>query len=122
MGTKPINTIVAEALAFYMAGRFSNIELARRSRVAEGTIRNLLAPEKRQSGKSGKEPSGKLTELAMLADALNVPMAELVTDMSADERLERWTKRAADHYVRFRVMPEWAPPAASSGKQDPLAA
>lgn len=123
MAGKPINTIVAEALAFYMAGRFNNIQLAQRSRVAEGTIRNLLSPDKRQAGKSGKEPSGKLTELAMLADALNVPMAELVTDMPDSERLDRWTRRAADYYVQHRVMPDWAPPAAGDqGKPSRLAA
>jgi hypothetical protein len=121
MSAKPINVIVAEALEFYMRGRFNKLGLSKASGVADGTIRNFLAPENRATGKSGKEASGKLTELQMLADALHVPMAELVTDLTEDERLDRWKRRVADHYVQFGVMPAWAPPA-SIGKPQAQAA
>ena len=83
MGSKPINVVVAEALRFYMGDAWSNVSLAKRSGVAEGTIRNYLSPGKREAGKTGKEPSAKVTELAKIAEALGITVAELVTEPAA---------------------------------------
>lgn len=109
MSTKPINQVVAEALRYFMGAKWTNVDLARASGVAEGTIRNFLAPEKRVSGKAGKEPSGKIAELALLAAALGVQVADLVTDATADERAAIHRDRAADYYRKHGKLPSWAP-------------
>lgn len=123
MDRKPINEVVAEALRYFMGVRWTGIGLAREAGVAEGTIRNCLNPEKREPGKSGKEPSVKVTELAKIAAALGVEVADLVTDATAQEREQIHRKRAAEHYIRTGRFPDWAPaevtatPTATPGKQ-----
>lgn len=77
---KSINVVLAEALKHYMGDHWTPYSLAKKSGVAEGTIRNYLAPEKRQPSASGKEPSAKLTEVEMLAEALGVEFCDLTTD------------------------------------------
>lgn len=106
---KPINLVLAEALRFFMGKSWNNSSLAKASGVAEGTIRNYLSPTKRESGKTGKEPSAKLTELAKLAAALGVQVADLVTEATDAERQQLHRKRAAEHYVRTGKFPHWAP-------------
>lgn len=86
MSKKPVNEVIAEALKFYMGSEWNNLSLAKRSKVAEGTIRNCLAPEKRVVGSKGKAPSVKATELQMLANALGVEVADLVTDLPDEQR------------------------------------
>ena len=100
MGSKSINVVVAEALRFYMGGAWSNVSLAKKSGVAESTIRNYLSPAKREAGKSGKEPSAKVTELAQIADALGIQVSDLVTDLTDEERQRRRTHTQA-------APPEW---------------
>lgn len=56
---KSINVVLAEALKHYMGDHWTPYSLAKKSGVAEGTIRNYLAPEKRQPSASGKEPSAR---------------------------------------------------------------
>lgn len=82
MSRKSINEVVADALRYYMGDRWTNVALAKASGVAEGTIRNYLSPGKRESGKTGKEPSAKVTELAKIADALNVRVVDLMMSPS----------------------------------------
>lgn len=110
---KPINDVVAEALRFFMGGRWTNVGLAKAAGVAEGTIRNVLNPDKREPGKSGKEPPVKVTELAKIAAAIGVEVADLVTDATQEEREQLHRKRAAEHYMRTGNLPEWAPASAA---------
>jgi transcriptional regulator with XRE-family HTH domain len=87
MAAKSINQTVAHALGYYMrkAG-LKEKQLGKKAGVSPRTVGNFLRPESRVSGSRGKEPSGKLTELALLADALDVEVAQLVIDMSDDQR------------------------------------
>lgn len=109
MGRKPINQVVAEALRFYMGDRWNNTTLGKAAGVAPNTVKNCLSPDERQPGKSGKAPSVKLTELELLADALGVQVADLVTDATDAERLLTHRKRASEFYQRHGVLPPWAP-------------
>jgi transcriptional regulator with XRE-family HTH domain len=90
MAQTTINQTVAHALAYYM-GKYGLTEkqLGSRAGVSPRTVGNFLRPEARVSGSRGKEPSGKLTELALIACALGVDVADLVTSMSDDEREQR---------------------------------
>lgn len=107
---KPINVVLAEALAFFMGTRWNNSSLGREAGVAPNTVRNYLNPLARDQGASGKPASAKLAELEAIARALGVEVIDLLTDASADERTRTHRKRAADHYVEHGVWPEWAPP------------
>ena len=111
MPTKPINDVIADALRFYMADKWTNVALAKRAQVAEGTIRNCLDPSLRKPGAKGKEPSVKATELAKIADALGVSVAELVTEptglhgLLAERRLDAQTKLAIEVAKLFFDLP-----------------
>lgn len=107
---KSVNEVLAEALRFFKGDRWSNSSLARASGIAESTIRNYLAPEKRGTGKTGKEPSAKLTELDKLAEVLGVSIADLVTDLTDAERMRRHRMHAAAYYAEHGRLPAWAPP------------
>ncbi len=106
---KSINVVLAEALKHYMGDHWTPYSLAKKSGVAEGTIRNYLAPEKRQPSASGKEPSAKLTEVEMLAEALGVEFCDLTTDATEAQRLKSLRERAAAFYAQHGELPEWAP-------------
>lgn len=122
MVKKPVNQVVAEALRFFMGAKWNNVSLARASGVAEGTIRNYLAPEKRDTGKTGKQPSAKLAELELLADALGVTVADLVRDATDEERLAAHRQHAANYYREHGSLPRWAPDSTDPAKQTDLAA
>lgn len=60
------------------------------AKVSPRTVANFLRPKSRQASASGKQPSGKLTELEMLAGALKLEVADLVKPavaLTAQERL-----------------------------------
>lgn len=103
MAQKPINQVLAENLAYFMKARgiATQPALAKKSGVAQRTISNYLRPEIRQSSKSGKPPSAKLTELEKIAEALEVGVWDLLRDMDPSERAfyaqieEAYTKLAA---------------------------
>lgn len=89
---KPITQVVAEAIAYYMQTQdppLKEAALGDAAGVSPRTVGNFLRPEKRQPGASGKTPSGKLTELEMIAKALRVSVADLVVDVSPEARAER---------------------------------
>src|SRR5574337_596375 len=110
---RPANIVLGEALAHFMAaGHWSNVTLARASGVSEGTIRNYLAPHKRDQGASGKAPSAKLAELDKIAEAMGLRVTDLLEDMSSDDRALLHRRRAAEWYQRTGVLPPWAPEAA----------
>lgn len=106
---KPANQILSEALEYFMNPYWSNVSLAQASGVAEGTIRNYRTPEKRGQGKSGKEPSAKVTELEAIANAMGLLIIDLLEDMSVDKRKALHRQRAAEYYQRKGVLPPWAP-------------
>lgn len=118
MKKKPINQVVAEALRFYMGDRWNNSTLGRAAGVAPNTVKNYLSPDERDTGKSGKEPSAKLTELAKLAEALGVEVADLVTDATEVERRAVHRRRAADFYAAHGRLPDWAPSDGTAGNDD----
>ncbi|HET8706288.1 MAG TPA: helix-turn-helix transcriptional regulator [Pseudomonadales bacterium] len=90
MDKKPIVQIVAESLAWHMHDKKTNAKaLGIKAGVSPRTVGNFLKPTGRVSGASGKVPSGKLTELEMIAKALDITVADLVTDMSPEEREKR---------------------------------
>ena len=109
MASKTVNFVFAEALRYYMGTRWTAYSLSRRSGVAESTIRNYLSPDTRKQGASGKEPSAKLTEVSMLAKALGVAVADLVTDATDEERLRGLRERAGQYYAEHGELPDWAP-------------
>lgn len=115
---KGINRIVAEALAWHMqhaqGGPISNRALAERCKLSEGTIRNILRPEDRAPSAKGKEPSVKITELAMIAAALGVEVVDLVQDMDPDAREKR--RRAG---LALQVLLGNSQPGDSSGELIP---
>jgi hypothetical protein len=110
MVRKSANQVIAKALAYYMGDRWSQVSLGRAAKVSPNTIGNALNPSRRVTpAKTGKEPSITLTQLDAIADALEVPIAELVLDLTDDERLQRVRDRAAEHYKRHGTLPAWAP-------------
>ncbi len=111
-----INQVVARALRWHMdrAG-LTELALGRQAGVSPRTVANFLRPETRTTGSRGKPPSGKLTELALIAKALNASVADLVCDLSGAERESRRRVLAAVHVLQTGEPPPraWpAPPAA----------
>jgi hypothetical protein len=111
MVKKPVNQVLAEALRSFMGTKWNNLALANAAGVGEATIRNYLAPLKRMQGASGKAPSAKLAEVELLADALGVTVADLVTDASEEQRRVRHRAHAAAYYEKHGRLPTWAPAA-----------
>lgn len=84
---KPINEVIAENLAHFMSERGMNqTALAKASGVAQTTISLYLDPARRLASKSGKAPSAKVGELALLATALGVESWQLMRPMTDKER------------------------------------
>ena len=87
MASKDVNEVVAENLRHHMNRKnLSESALARLSGVAQTTIGVYLNPERRKVSASGKLPSGKVSELALLADALEIHVWELLIDASEQSR------------------------------------
>ena len=107
MRKKSINEIVSEALKFYMGDRWNQSTLGVKAGVSPGTVKNCLAPDLRVRSATGKEPSVKLTELDHIAAALSIPIADLVTDMTPDERAKSLQRRAGDFVAEHGRMPDW---------------
>ena len=87
MSTSPLNQALADNLAYLMERKgLKQMALAKKCGVAQTTISNYLNPERRKPGKDGKPGSAKLTEVEMLATALNVEPWDLVRPMSGQQR------------------------------------
>lgn len=82
--------VVARALDWHMkkAG-LTETALGKKAGVSPRTVGNFLRPDKREISASGKVPSGKLTELEMIAAAPGIEFVDLVTDMSPGAREQR---------------------------------
>jgi len=100
MAQTTINQTVAHALAYYMGkAGLTEKQLGQAAGVSPRTVGNFLRPEARVSGSRGKEPSGKLTELALIAHALSVDVSDLVTSMTDIERQQRRRLALAAHIL-----------------------
>lgn len=87
MASKDVNEVVAENLRYHMGKkRESESSLARASGVAQTTIGVYLNPERRKASATGKLPSGKVSELALLSDALGIHVWELLIDAPEQSR------------------------------------
>lgn len=87
MEEKSINEVVAESVRYWMDERkLKQTPLAEKAHVSQKTISNVLHPDQRSKSKSGKEPSVKLTELARIAQVLDVEVWQLIRPISDSER------------------------------------
>ncbi|WP_417285333.1 helix-turn-helix domain-containing protein [Comamonas sp.] len=87
MSASPLNQALAVNLAYHMERKgLKQMALAKKCGVAQTTISNYLNPERRKLGKDGKAGSAKLTEVEMLAAALDVEPWELLRPMDGRQR------------------------------------
>lgn len=87
MSKKPINDVLAENLAAFMAERkLKQTGLAELSGIGQTTVSLYLSPERRMPSKSGKVPSANLGEVEALARALNVEVWELLRPLTVSQR------------------------------------
>lgn len=78
-GAAPINQVLADNLSRLMREReLTQMALAAKAGMGQTTVSLYLSPERRAAGKSGKEPSAKLSEVQRLADALGVELWRLL--------------------------------------------
>lgn len=93
----PLNRALAGNLAHHMEKRgLTQMALAKKCGVAQTTISLYLSPERRNPGKEGKPGSAKLTEVEMLASALEVQAWELLWPLDKKQR-EVYEKIAASY-------------------------
>jgi len=79
MSDLDINEVLARNLRATMKGKgVTQTALGAKSGVKQNTISLYMAPEKRKQGASGKAPSGKLTEVALMAKALDMEAWQLL--------------------------------------------
>jgi transcriptional regulator with XRE-family HTH domain len=87
MSEKSLNHVFADNLAELMHPKGLNtVSLAKASSVSQKSISNYLNPDNRSPGSTGKQPSAKLTELDMVAKALDVEPWKLLRPLAPDER------------------------------------
>lgn len=87
MNVSPLNKALAENLAHHMQRQgLSQMALAKKCGVGQTTISLYLSPERRKEGKDAKPGSAKLTEVEMLAAALDVEPWELVRPLDGLQR------------------------------------
>lgn len=76
-----INRTVARAIRFHMDRlQMTEKALGVKAGLSPRTVANFLRPDARAAGKRGKEPSGKLTELALIAMAFRVLPVDLMEE------------------------------------------
>lgn len=84
----PINQVLAENLAHFMEERGLNqVGLSKKSGISQRSISNYLNPDARATGKSGKAPSAKLSEVELIADSLDIEAWQLLRKMTDTERV-----------------------------------
>ncbi len=81
--------------------------LAKKAGVVQRTLGNYLNPKERELGAKGKEPSAKLTEMAMVAEALGIEPWELLIPYVATTDAET-EKLAVELDALFRALPKGA--------------
>lgn len=113
MNVSPLNQALAENLAYHMGEQgLTQMALAKKCGVGQTTISLYLAPARRKPGKDAKAGSAKLTEVEMLAEALEVEPWELVMPLSGVQR--EMYKKIKEAY---KVLQH--PPAPPKDKQPP---
>ncbi len=86
MDSPSVVQTVAAALAHFMRrAEIKEAALGKKAGVSPRTVGNFLRPHLRQPGASGKAPSGKLTELEMIARALGIQVVDLVGFKTPEE-------------------------------------
>lgn len=109
MGKESVVHVVARSLAKHMEERgLSAKSLGKKAGLSPRTVGNFLKPAYRQASASGKQPSGKLTELEMIAQALGVSFVDLVTDNGAEIAEQR--RRLQDALAILSGTPASPPP------------
>jgi transcriptional regulator with XRE-family HTH domain len=99
-----INVWVAQNIRQLMDEHgYKQASLAQKAGVSQKTVSNFLQPAQRNESASGRAPSGTLTNLAKIANALEVPAWQLTRPTSAAER-ELYTRIEAAY--RALVGPE----------------
>lgn len=84
---KTLNQILAENLSYFMAKiGMTQAQLGRAADMGQTTVSLYLNPQRRLTGKSGKEPSAKLAEVQRLAKALQVEPWELLRPLTEAQR------------------------------------
>lgn len=87
MSELPINDVLAQNLAYFMAEKGLNQStLGAAAGIGQTTVGLYLNPGRRKTGASGKAPSAKLGELEQLARVLGVEVWELLRPMSPSAR------------------------------------
>lgn len=87
MQVSALNQALAENLEHHMAQKgLKQMALAKKCGVGQTTISLYLHPERRKLGKDGKAGSAKLTEVEMLAEALEVEPWELLRPLDGIQR------------------------------------
>jgi len=87
MERKNVNDVLAANLRQLMKDKgLTQKALEKMSGVAQTTISLYLNPENRKPSASGKEPSGKLSEVEALARSMDLEFWELVLPMNAAQR------------------------------------
>lgn len=112
-----INEVLAANLAHYMEKRgVTQSKLAKQSGVGQTTISLYLRPGARELGTKGKTASAKLTEVQMIANALGVPVWELVRHYAPGEREAHQLMESAFMHLRDSAAPATLP-APSTGNR-----
>lgn len=84
---KTLNQILAENLSYFMTKiGMTQAQLGRAADMGQTTVSLYLNPQRRLTGKSGKEPSAKLAEVQRLAKALQVEPWELLRPLTEAQR------------------------------------
>lgn len=84
---KTLNQILAENLSYFMTKiGMTQAQLGRAADMGQTTVSLYLNPQRRLTGKSGKEPSAKLAEVQRLAKALQVEPWELLRPLTQAQR------------------------------------
>ncbi len=87
MQVSALNKALAENLEHHMVRKgLTQMGLAKKCGVGQTTISLYLHPERRKQGKDGKPGSAKLTEVEMLASALEVESWELLRPLDGVQR------------------------------------
>lgn len=106
VGKISINAVFAANLRTRMdAAGYSQLSLGKKAGIAQRTVGNYLNPKEREAGAKGKEPSAKLTEMAMIAEALGMEPWELIVP-AASELNPGIEKQVIELSALFRGMSE----------------
>lgn len=122
MGNESINQVFAGNLAALMERRGINqSQLSVMSKVSQKTVSNYLNPDQRITGSKGKVPSAKLTELAMIASALDVDAWQLLRPLDKEQRKAYEAIEAAFLALNPKPAPAAQPMLAASTKSPKVA-